>query len=130
MKTRESDPTPMLETYQCTAVDGYIVCRPEGELDAATVSGFRQGIADLPMPQRVVIDLSQVCFIDSAGLGALIGAIRRIREQGGSVVVACERPTLLRILRTTGFDRIVVVAGSVDSAAACMDDLVAHASAV
>ena len=46
--------------------------------------------------------------MDSAGLGALIGGIRRAREAGGDVAVACSRPTLTRLLHTTGFDRIVV----------------------
>ncbi len=41
---------------------------------------------------RLVIDLSRVPFIDSAGLGALIGGIRRTRELGGQVAVACSRP--------------------------------------
>ena len=47
--------------------------------------------------------------MDSAGLGALIGGIRRAREAGGEVAVACSRPTLTRLLHTTGFDRIVPV---------------------
>ncbi len=47
--------------------------------------------------------------MDSAGLGALIGGIRRAREAGGDVAVACSRPTLTRLLHTTGFDRIVSV---------------------
>jgi anti-anti-sigma factor len=49
-----------------------------------------------------------VPFVDSAGLGALIGAIRRVREVGGEVVVACPCPTLTRLFDTPGFDRIVI----------------------
>ena len=55
--------------------------------------------------------------MDSAGLGALIGGIRRAREAGGDVAVACSRPTLTRLLHTTGFDRIVSVTETVDDAA-------------
>lgn len=54
--------------------------------------------------------------MDSAGLGALIGGIRRTRENGGEVAVACSRPTLTRLLHTTGFDRIVSVTETVDEA--------------
>ena len=79
------------------------VCRPVGELDAFTVSQFRQSLAELASSPSLLIDLSGVPFVDSAGLGALIGGIRRVRELGGDVAVACPRPTLTRLLRTTGF---------------------------
>jgi len=102
------------------AKDDYTVCRPKGELDAFTVSQFREALAELATTPRLVIDLSEVPFIDSAGLGALIGGIRRTREQGGDVSVACNRATLIRLLRTTGFDRIVTVADTVDEAAAAL----------
>ena len=99
----------------------YVVCRPNGELDAFTVSGFREALADLAARRRAIIDLSAVTFMDSAGLGALIGGIRRIREAGGEVGVSCNRPTLLRLLRTTGFDRIVAVVDTVEEAVAELD---------
>jgi anti-sigma B factor antagonist len=95
----------------------YIVCRPVGELDAYTVGQFREQLADLATSRRLLIDLSAVPFMDSAGLGALIGGIRRAREAGGDVAVACSRPTLTRLLHTTGFDRIVPVTETVEAAA-------------
>jgi anti-anti-sigma factor len=55
--------------------------------------------------------------MDSAGLGALIGGIRRVREADGEVAVACSNPTLTRLLHTTGFDRIVPVTDTVEDAA-------------
>ncbi|MDP8993040.1 MAG: STAS domain-containing protein [Actinomycetota bacterium] len=100
--------------------DGYVLCRPVGELDAFTVSQFRQILAELASSPRLLIDMSAVPFLDSAGLGALIGGIRRARELGGDVAVACNRSTLVRLLRTTGFDRIVTVADSVEEAAAAL----------
>ena len=78
------------------------VCRPVGELDAYTVGQFREPSAELAASPRLLIDLSAVPFMDSAGLGALIGGIRRAREAGGDVAVACSRPTLTRLLHTTG----------------------------
>ena len=109
----------MLE-IQVDPGDGYTVCRPIGELDAFTVSQFRQSLAELAAQPRLLIDMSSVPFVDSAGLGALIGGIRRTRELGGEVAVACNRPTLTRLLRTTGFDRIVTVAETVEEAAASL----------
>ena len=64
----------------------------------------------------MLIDLSEVPFMDSAGLGALIGGIRRAREAEGDVSVACSRPTLTRLLHTTGFDRIEPVTETVADA--------------
>ena len=96
--------------------DSHTLCRPVGELDAYTVADFREALVGLADHPRVVIDLSEVPFMDSAGLGALIGGIRRAREHGGEVAVACSRPTLTRLLHTTGFDRIVPVTDTVDDA--------------
>jgi anti-anti-sigma factor len=96
---------------------GYTLCRPVGELDAYTVSSFRDALGELADRRYLLIDLSSVPFMDSAGLGALIGGIRRARDAGGDVAVACSRPTLTRLLHTTGFDRIVPVTETVDDAA-------------
>ena len=103
----------------------YSLCRPSGELDAYTVGGFREALAKLADVPRVIIDLSDVAFMDSAGLGALIGGIRRAREADGAVVVLCNRPTLTRLLHTTGFDRIVPVTEHLDDAVAALDEPVA-----
>jgi anti-sigma B factor antagonist len=101
--------------------DGYVICRPIGELDAFTVSQFREALATLASQPRLIIDMSAVPFVDSAGLGALIGGIRRARELGGDVAVVCNRAPLTRLLKTTGFDRIVTVADTVKEAAASLE---------
>lgn len=106
----------MLEIQVEESAD-HTVCRPVGELDAYTVGQFRESLAELASVPRLLIDLSAVPFMDSAGLGALIGGIRRAREAGGDVAVACSRPTLTRLLHTTGFDRIVPVTETVEEAA-------------
>lgn len=98
----------------------YTLCRPSGELDAYTVGEFREALGKVADVDALLIDLSDVPFMDSAGLGALIGGIRRTRESGGEVAVACSRQSLTRLLHTTGFDRIVPVAESVDEAAAAL----------
>jgi anti-sigma B factor antagonist len=105
---------------QLDEAESYTICRPVGELDAFTVSQFRQALAELASTPRLLIDMSSVPFVDSAGLGALIGGIRRARELGGDVAVCCNRPTLTRLLRTTGFDRIVTVAETIEEAAAAL----------
>ena len=105
----------MLE-IQVQDAGSYTLCRPVGDLDAYTVGQFRETLVDLATKPRLLIDLSEVPFMDSAGLGALIGGIRRAREADGEVSVACSRPTLTRLLHTTGFDRIVPVTETVEAA--------------
>ncbi len=97
--------------------DDYTICRPVGELDAYTVGQFREALGELAARPKLLIDMSDVPFVDSAGLGALIGGIRRAREVGGDVAVCCNRPTLVRLLHTTGFDRIVTVTDTLAEAA-------------
>jgi anti-sigma B factor antagonist len=104
------------------AGDGYVLCRPVGELDAYTVAQFREALTDLAAHRYVLIDLSEVPFMDSAGLGALIGGIRRARDNDGDVAVACNRPALTRLLHTTGFDRLVPVCESVEEAVAALGE--------
>jgi anti-sigma B factor antagonist len=106
---------------QVEDADGYTVCRPVGELDAYTVSSFRDALGRLASSPKLLIDMSEVPFVDSAGLGALIGGIRRTREAGGEVAVCCNRPTLVRLLHTTGFDRIVTVAETVEDAVTALN---------
>jgi anti-sigma B factor antagonist len=100
--------------------EDYTICRPVGELDAYTVGQFREALGELASEPKLLIDMSEVPFVDSAGLGALIGGIRRARESGGDVAVCCNRPTLVRLLHTTGFDRIVTVTDTVAEAAASL----------
>jgi len=99
-------------------MDDYTLCRPSGELDAYTVGMFRDALTKISKSgeSRLLIDLSDVPFMDSAGLGALIRGIRNAREAEGVVAVACSRPTLTRLLHTTGFDRIVSVTESIEEA--------------
>jgi anti-sigma B factor antagonist len=100
---------------------GTTVCRPSGELDAFTVATLREELAALAGASEVVIDLAGVPFMDSAGLGALIGGIRKLRDAGGGVVVVCSRPAVLRLLHTTGFDRMVPVVAEYGLARAAFD---------
>ncbi|MCH1512598.1 MAG: STAS domain-containing protein [Acidimicrobiales bacterium] len=92
----------------------FSICRPSGEIDSYTVDEFREALANLVHVSKVLIDLSDVPFMDSAGLGALIGTIRKAGENNGELVVSCGRPSLMGLLRTTGFDQIVTVTETFD----------------
>ena len=99
---------------------GYTVLRLKGDLDSTTVALLRQAIVDTPPETLAVIDMSEVPFLDSAGIGALIGGIRRLRERGGDVSVSSPRPAIKRVLHMTGFDRIVPVTNRVEEAFGAM----------
>ena len=94
---------------------------PEGELDAYLVAAFREAFAELGEESRLIVNLGGVQFMDSAGLGALIGGIRKVRENEGAIAVFCDRANITRLLHTTGFDRIVPVCEDMPSAIAALD---------
>jgi len=83
-----------------------------GELDSFTACELRAGITGVLGRKAAVIDIRDVPFVDSAGLGALMGGIRRLREAGGEVALCCTHPGVLRLLLVTGLDRIVAITGS------------------
>lgn len=83
-----------------------------GELDSFTACELRAGITGVLGRQATIIDLRDVPFVDSAGLGALMGGIRRLREAGGNVALCCTHPGVLRLLLVTGLDRIVAITKS------------------
>jgi anti-sigma B factor antagonist len=88
----------------------------EGELDSFSAPQLRDGFGRVMQAPATVVDIREVPFVDSAGLGALVGGIRRLREAGGSVALCCTRSSVLRLLNTTGFDRVVAVTDSPEEA--------------
>jgi anti-sigma B factor antagonist len=70
---------------------------------------------------RLVIDLSRVSFVDASGLGVLIDAAQWTRERRGALAVACNRPTLARLLRSKEVHRLVPVAETLEEALAALD---------
>ena len=76
---------------------GYSVVTVAGEVDIATVTRLRERLFELAANGRpLVIDLDDVAFIDSAGLGALVGAAKRAAAHGGTLHVVCARPQIRR----------------------------------
>jgi len=51
---------------------------------------------------RVIVDMSQVTFIDSTGIGVLVGALKRTREQNGWFALVCPQPRVRRVFEITG----------------------------
>jgi anti-sigma B factor antagonist len=101
--------------------DGVTVAHVAGEVDAFNASELRSALEPLTSAPRLVIDLAGVPFVDSAGLGALIGAVRRVRELDGKVALARPRPALAKLLDHTGISRLVAVTANVEQAVAALE---------
>ena len=85
-----------------------------GELDYAATPQLSEQLADHINAgmTRLVLDLSSVTFIDSTAIGALVGAVMRMQEQGGgslSVVCAQENKRVLRIFEIAGVESMIAV---------------------
>lgn len=91
---------------------------PRGVIDLATIGVFRAGLDEVFSHGAVdlVLDLNEITFIDSTGLGALISARRRATAFKGSLLLACENDMVLRLFRITGLERVFDVVPRVESA--------------
>jgi anti-sigma B factor antagonist len=97
--------------------DGWRVVTATGQLDVATAPEFRQTLvqAQYGGETHVVVDLNGVEFIDSMGLGILVGGLKRARTHQCQFVVACEHPRILRVLELTGLGHVLRVVPDVES---------------
>ena len=92
----------------------HAVVTPVGELDLSNVGRLRDVLNELYLRAgtQVVVDLDQITFIDSAGLGALIGARRRAYAVNGSLTLVCTQERILRLLAITRLDRVFEIVDS------------------
>ena len=89
--------------------------QPRGEIDIATAGELRdQWLSAIAQhqPNTVIFDLSQVTFLDSIGLGLIIGVHRRQRARGGSVAIINASPLILKMLHITGLHLVMDVQGT------------------
>ena len=102
------------------ATDGSIVA--EGEIDLSSVPQLSRMLDDLINGGNVelIVDMTGVDFIDSTGLGVLVGARKKALAQDGSVQLACLQPKVLKIFRITQLTEIFPVHDSVADALASL----------
>ena len=102
--------------------DGIEVVTVEGEIDIYTAPRLRELLIDLVSKNnyQLVVNMDKVEFLDSTGLGVLVGGLKRVRAHDGSLDLVCTRERILRILRITGLTKVFGIHKTVDQAIAAM----------
>ena len=100
--------------------DGIEVVEVEGEIDVYTAPGLRELLIDLVNKNtyQFVVNMEKVDFLDSTGLGVLVGGLKRMRAHNGSLDVVCTQERILKILRITGLTKVFGIYQTVDQAIA------------
>ena len=92
----------------------------EGEVDVQTAAQLRQAL-DQEIAEghvRLVVDLDEVTFLDSTGLGVLVGRLKLVRNASGWRRIVCSSDRILRVFRITGLDKVFGIHPSLDEALA------------
>lgn len=107
-----------------TERDDVVIVTVAGEVDVYTAPQLRSALEErLAAGQnKIVVDLQGVAFIDSTGLGVLVGQLKALRKVDGSLRIVCSDERILRLLAITGLDQILPLHDSVDDALVAVDE--------
>ncbi len=93
-------------------IEDTLIVRPEGEFDVHTAPAFRQdvehGLAST-RARKLVVSLKSVSFMDSSGLGALLGRYRRMVELGGKMAIVSVPARIRPVLELSGLFKVIPV---------------------
>jgi anti-sigma B factor antagonist len=97
---------------------GYAVLAVRGEVDVYTAPRLRERLIELVSQgsHQVVVDLEGVDFLDSTGLGVLVGGLKRLRSHDGNMILVCTQPRILKVFEITGLTKVFSIHDSVESA--------------
>ena len=98
--------------------DGIEVVDVEGEIDVYTAPRLRELLIELVNTgfYQLVVNMEKVEFLDSTGLGVLVGGLKKVRAQDGSMELICSQDRLLKIFRITGLAKVFTIHDSETSA--------------
>ncbi len=101
------------------------ICRVSGELDAYTAPDLRDALDEMLEGDRswIIADLTELTYLDSTGLGILVGTAKRCRQAGGDLAVACARRNLLKIFQISGTQEILNVVPDAEAAEIRLQEL-------
>jgi len=87
--------------------EGFHIVTPVGELDVYTVPLFRKVLLKLEGERRhdIILDMTQVTFIDSSGLGSLIETYQKVTSADGEIAFVIENPRILKVFKIVNLDR-------------------------
>lgn len=107
-------------TLATRETDGRTIVSVGGEIDVYTAPKLRDKITELVGAgvYDLIIDMEAVEFLDSTGLGVLVGGLKKVRANQGSLQLVCTQDRLLKIFRITGLAKVFVIHDSVDAALA------------
>ncbi len=112
----------LFELDVTTTDDGVVVCTVIGELDVASAPKLRQelvrAVAEADGPPRIVVDLAGVDFLDSTGLGVLLGGLKRARAQNGVMALARAEAQVRKVFEITRVIEILPIHDDLDAAIA------------
>ena len=94
-----------------------------GEIDVYTAPKLREQLVDLVADGKyhLIVDMENVDFLDSTGLGVLVGGLKRVRAHEGSLRLVCTQERILKIFRITGLTKVFPIYSSVAEAVAASD---------
>lgn len=110
-----------IELLVKSRVEGlWAVIDVEGEVDVFTAPKLRERIIKLTEEGRhkIAVNLEGVAFLDSTGLGTLVGGLKRVREHDGTLALVCTNRRVLRVLSITGLDKVFPIHETVAAATA------------
>ena len=112
LSSADADANAAIAKQNKSAFSGdYLQCQWSGRIDAVAVRQKTvEAFSPEPMLPNVVLDCSQVTFIDSTGLGLLIATFRRCKEVGGTFLLASPSPVVVQILSALRLDRLIPTA--------------------
>jgi anti-sigma B factor antagonist len=95
-------------TLSTREVGGRTVVAVGGEIDVYTAPKLRDTITELVAAGNydLIIDMEEVEFLDSTGLGVLVGGLKKVRAHEGSLQLVCNQDRLLKIFRITGLAKV------------------------
>ena len=99
-------------------VEEFAVVDVKGEIDVYTAPKLREKLIELVSEGSydVIVNLEGVDFLDSTGLGVLVGALKRVKAHDGSLALVCTQDKILKIFKITGLTKVFPIHGSVDEA--------------
>src|SRR5213596_49571 len=91
-----------------------------GEIDVYTAPRLRQTLIDLVEggATNIVVDMEKVDFLDSTGLGVLVGGLKRVKDREGTMKLVATQDRILKIFDITGLSKVCPIFGSLDQALA------------